>query len=178
MTDFIRQQPGSRPAAEAEHADAQIPLYGVFLLTYCALWILFLLAMAVSGRPWPEEVSGIDLLLLSLATFRLTEIVTEEKVARCIRAPFCERVVVTKPDGTQDYEERPKGQGLRRVAGELILCPWCTGIWIATLLCFFWLLIPGLARVLMTVFAVAAGGLFFQILTKLMDRKRQSIPEE
>lgn len=151
--------------------------YGVFMAAYAALWLVFLTAMFLTGRSMPANLPGIDLLILSLASFRLTELVSEEKVARCIRAPFCE--VVRKPgaDGTEVEEEVPAGKGIRRVAGELLLCPWCIGIWIATFLIFAYLLVPNLARMVALAFAVAAGGLFFQILIKLMDRTRQCLPE-
>src|SRR5947207_2672669 len=112
--------------------------YSFFLLTYLTLWALFFLSMRWLGFGWPHHVDGIDLLLLCLATFRLTEVVTEEKVARCLRAPFCTVHKVEGPDGTFLEEEVPTGRGVRRVAGEMLLCSWCTGIWIATLLTFFW----------------------------------------
>jgi len=153
-------------------------LYGFFFLGYVCLWVLFLLLLQVLGLGWPHRIEGMDMLLLSLATFRLTEVITEEKVARFIRAPFCEQVTTTKPDGTVVEEEVPIGKGFRRVAGELVLCPWCAGIWIATLLTFFWVLAPGMARMVLIVFGAAAGGLLFQIFVKLMDRKRKSLPED
>jgi hypothetical protein len=153
-------------------------LHSVFLVTYLGLWVFFLLVMRGFAVPWPGVVNGLDLLLLCLATFRLTEVVTEEKVAQGLRAPFCEKVLVTRADGTQEEEEVPRGSGLRRVAGELILCPWCTGIWIATLLTFGWILFPGVVRVVLLAFGVAAGGLIFQIFAKWMDRSRKALPEE
>ncbi|HEU4754897.1 MAG TPA: DUF1360 domain-containing protein [Armatimonadota bacterium] len=153
-------------------------LHAVFLVTYLAFWALFLLLRHALGVSWPGTVSGMDLLLLSMATFRITEVITEEKIARFLRAPFCKKVLVTKPDGTQEEEEVPSGSGLRRVAGELILCPWCAGIWVGTLLTFAWVLFPSVARVVILAFAVAAGGLAFQIFTKLMDRGRKALPEE
>lgn len=151
--------------------------YGFFLTTYVVLWGLFLAFMRIGNLPWPQQIELIDVLLLSLATFRITEVITEEKVALFLRAPFCEKVRVQQADGSWDEEEVPKGRGLRRVAGELILCPWCAGVWIATLLSFFWIAAPTLARVVLLVFAVAAGGLIFQILAKLLDRTRKSLPQ-
>lgn len=150
--------------------------YGFFLGCYLLLWVAFFVAMHVLGRPWPGVPQGMDLLLLSLAAFRLTEIITEEKVARCLRAPFCAVKRSLAEDGEIVEEEVPAGTGLRRVAGELLLCPWCTGVWIATLLTFFYLLVPGMSRVILIPFSVAAGGLLFQILIKLMDRTRKAIP--
>lgn len=151
--------------------------YSFFLWSYLALWALFILIMRALGGAWPQQIGPVDLLLLCLATFRLTEVVTEEKVARCLRAPFCELKSQTSADGSEMQEEVPAGRGLRRAAGELLLCPWCMGIWIATLLTFLWILLPGLARVVMLAFGVAAGGLLFQILAKLMDHTRKSLPE-
>ena len=51
------------------------------------------------------------------------------------------------------------------------------GVWIATLLVFFWILLPGVSRAVLLAFGVAAGGLLFEILAKLMDRTRHSLPE-
>lgn len=151
--------------------------YAFFLTTYVVMWGVFLLIMRIWNLAWPAQVQPVDVLLLCLATFRITEIVTEEKVAEAIRAPFCEKRPVQQPDGSWKEEEVPRRGGLRGVAGELILCPWCAGVWIATLLTFFWMLVPGVARVMMLAFAVAAGGLLFQILTKLLDQTRKSIPQ-
>lgn len=151
--------------------------YSFFLISYLALWVGFLLAMHGAGAAWPRGVSGIDMLLLCLATFRLTSVVTEEKVARCLRAPFCEVKTRQGSDGAELQEEVPTGRGLRRLVGELLLCPWCTGIWVATLLTFFWIAAPGLARLFLIAFGVAAGGLLFEILAKLMDRTRKSLTE-
>lgn len=149
--------------------------YGIFLLIYAAFWVVFLMLAGILGYSWPAQIPAVDLLLLCMATFRITEMITEEKVARCLRAPFCEVKRIDNPDGTTTEEEVPSGRGFRRVTGEMLLCPWCAGVWVATFLTFFWLMLPGLARAFLLVFSVAAGGLLFQIFTKLLDRTRQSI---
>lgn len=158
-------------------ASDRLAPYGFFLAAHAILWCGFVLVMLLFRIRWPVSVPAVDLLLLSLATFRLTELVTEEKVASWLRAPFCEQRIVVQPDGTEEIEEVPIGNGLRRATGEMILCPWCAGVWIATFLCFLYILLPGFARVVLIAFGAAAGGLILQILTKLMDRKRNSLPE-
>jgi hypothetical protein len=170
---------GYKPAEAniVNESDSPPMPYSFFLWTYMGLWTLFLLLTHWLGFAWPDRVNGIDFLLLCLATFRLTEVVTEEKVARCLRAPFCELKTTAGPDGSEVQEEVPMGRGVRRVAGELLLCPWCMGIWIATLLTFFWIAVPGLARLVMIAFGAAAGGLLFQILAKLIDHTRKSLPD-
>src|SRR5690242_10132769 len=49
--------------------------YTLFFYTYLALWAAFLLSMHQAGAVWPHAVSGLDVLLLCLATFRVTEVV-------------------------------------------------------------------------------------------------------
>jgi hypothetical protein len=169
----VYRAPGASRTGLPEEASP----YGLFFATYVLAWCVFVLVIVMLGRRWPAGIEGGDLLILCLATFRLTSVVSEEKVARCLRAPFCKKVRVEDEEGSVREEEVPYEDGFRRSMGELILCPWCTGIWIATALTFFWLLAPGLARVCALAFAVAAGGLLFQILAKLMDRTRESITE-
>lgn len=169
-------RPSVRQTAGAEHTERLAP-YAFFLAGYAIFWCTFLLVMLLSGAGWPVSIPAVDLLLLSLATFRLTEIVTEEKVACWLRRPFCEQRIVVREDGKEDVEEVPTGSGLRRAAGEMILCPWCAGVWIATLLCFLYVLLPGFAHVVLLAFGAAAGALILQIFAKLMDRKRNSLPE-
>lgn len=178
MLTSTRENPRARAANSGAGPSSRELPYSFFLAFYVGLWVLFLVLVRALGIPWPREVGAIDLLLLSLATFRLTEMITEEKVARTLRAPFCEQIVVTDPDGTEREEEVPAGEGLRRVCGELVLCPWCSGIWIATGLTFFWVLAPGPARLVMLAFGISAAGMIFQILTKLMDRTRNSLPPD
>ena len=60
----------------------------------------------------------------------------------------------------------------------MILCPWCVGVWVATLLVFAYVLYPGPARVVLLAFGIAAGGVLFTILVKLLDRTRQALPDE
>src|SRR5437762_8680156 len=151
-------RPLRRPQSAGQVSSGGAGPYVPFLLTYLGVWIFFLLLMVALNHPWPRAIGGIDLLLLSLATFRLTELVTEEKVMRALRAPFCECIEVTKPDGTVVEDEVPAGGGIRRTVGELILCPWCAGVWVATFLSYFWILLPGVAHTVLIAFGVAAGG--------------------
>lgn len=170
-----RQIPIQQPRSAEETGPGNGSRYVVLIASYVGLWVVFLVLMWAVGRPWPDHIGMVDLLLLSLAVFRLTEIVSEEKVARALRAPFCDMVTHTSAEGLVEEEEVPAGTGLRRCAGEMLLCPWCAGVWIATFVAFFWLLLPGIATIFLLVFAIAAGGLLFQIFAKLMDRTRKSI---
>lgn len=150
-------------------------IHAFFLLAYLVFFLLAFFGLRVSGYDFPHSIGGFDFLLLCLATFRLTALVNEDKVFHFARAPFVTEKCVTAADGTKTMEEKPAGRGVRRVIGELLLCPWCSGIWIATLLAFARMIFPDAASVLLLVLATAAGAILFQIVGKLMDRARESL---
>ncbi len=150
--------------------------HAMFILVYLLLFalLLALLPPAVYGRAL--HVSSLDFVLLCLATYRLTQVVSEERIAKWLRSPFVECTVTIGIDGTPREEEVPYGSGFRRVAGELLLCPWCVSVWIATLLAFFHVLLPNVAHVFLLALAVAAGAMILQVGTKTIDRMRQDFP--
>jgi hypothetical protein len=50
-------------------------------------------------------------------------------VTSAARAPFTE---YQGDSGAGEVEEAARGHGMRRAIGELLLCPYCLGMWIAT----------------------------------------------
>ena len=93
-----------------------------------------------------------DLLLLSVATHKITNILSSDKVTRVVRAPF----VLEQTDESGSVEECPRGAGLRHALGELITCPYCLGPWTATTGFLALNLVPGVARIVLGLFAVVA----------------------
>jgi hypothetical protein len=78
------------------------------------------------------------LILLSLAAFRLTRLVTTDTVTDGIR--------------NQIWKKFPPSTKL----GYLITCNWCTGFWVSLLLGCLWLVIPEALTVVSLVLAVSA----------------------
>ena len=150
-------------------------IHAFFILGYVLLFLILVSLLPPATHDRALHVSALDFVLLCLATFRLTQVVCEERIARWIRAPFVQRRAVVGAGGTPAEEEVPWNSGLRRVAGELVLCPWCLSVWIATLLTFFHVLLPGIAHVFLLALAVAAGGMILQVGVKMMDRVRQDL---
>lgn len=165
------------PERAASQRDRTRLLHGLFFFVYLSLFIVLLHLMNSLGNAPEMHTSGLDFLILCLATFRLTQIVTQEKVGQFIRAPFVTSEIVPGPGGALTEGEKPSGSGIRRVIGELLLCPWCSGVWIATLLVFFHVLVPRVAHIFTLVFATAAGAILFGILTKMMIRIRSGPSE-
>ena len=103
--------------------------------SYAALTGLFNAAMAAglvaarrSGHELPERVDGRDLALAGVATHKLSRLIAKDKIIAFARAPFTE---YQRPGGPAEVEERARGEGLRRTVGELLVCPYCLGMWIS-----------------------------------------------
>jgi hypothetical protein len=86
------------------------------------------LAARRSGRELPEHVDAGDLVLTGVATHTLSRLIAKDKVTAFVRAPFTE---LQGKGGPAEVEERARGEGLRRAAGELLICPYCLGMWVS-----------------------------------------------
>lgn len=84
-----------------------------------------------------------ELIVLALASYRLTHFIVFDRLGRILRRPFA------------DEEERPTGSGWRRTIGEGITCYWCAGIWSSILLYLGFQLFPAGAKPLISVLAIA-----------------------
>ena len=67
--------------------------------------------------------------LVSLATFKASRLLTKQAVTSPLRAPFTE---FTGPGGPGEVNVRPTGSGWRRSVGELLSCPFCLDVWLAS----------------------------------------------
>ena len=101
----------------------------------------------------PERIAAEDVLLVGIATHKLSRIVTKEAVTGFARAPFTR---YKGSSGKGEVEEVPKGRGLRRTVGELLTCPYCMDQWIAGAFTAGMLLAPRRTRVVASMFASLA----------------------
>jgi hypothetical protein len=81
-----------------------------------------------AGYELPERIDGRDLVLAGVATHKLSRLLAKDRITAFARAPFTE---FERPGGPAEVEERPRGRGLRRAIGELLVCPYCLGMWIS-----------------------------------------------
>ncbi|MBV9312074.1 MAG: DUF1360 domain-containing protein [Solirubrobacterales bacterium] len=102
--------------------------YAVLTLTFNASVAALALAQARSRRSLPERIPAGDIVLLGLGTFKLSRLITKDKVTSFVRSPFTREQ--PKPEG--ELDEAPTGRGVRYAIGELLLCPYCISQWIGT----------------------------------------------
>ncbi|HEX5565499.1 MAG TPA: DUF1360 domain-containing protein [Streptomyces sp.] len=128
--DQAAETVGRFTGADRYAPGGEVSLRGLAALTgtYAGAVGLFAWRMRASGRQLPERVPPLDLLLLGVATYRISRLVAKDKVTGFLRAPFTRR---TGTISATEVMDEPRGHGLRRTVGELLACPFCVSLWIA-----------------------------------------------
>lgn len=109
-------------------------------------------------------------LLLGLASFRLTRLIITDKITYFLRKPFIEEVEEENENGEMETYVLIKGKGLRGWFGELLSCHWCTGIWVAAGLFFFFYLYPFAGKPMLVILAAAGlAGIIESIVNRIIS---------
>jgi hypothetical protein len=122
-------------------------LIGIFNLIFA----VFLLVTRGMGRSIPERVDLKDIVLLGVATHKLSATGAEDAVTSPLRAPFTE---LQEKESPKNVEEKPRGEGLRRSIGELLTCQFCLGMWIAAFFTYGLILVPRVTRLFATILTI------------------------
>jgi hypothetical protein len=150
-------------ALRGEYAPGQsFPLGGYVISggTYMAVVASLSAAVQASGRELPERPSVMDILLLSVATHKVSRLVAKDSVTSPLRAPFTR---YEKPAGHAELVEQVRGHGTRHAVGELISCPFCLAVWVSTVLTAGLVLAPRLTRLVATGLTAVAVSDFLQL---------------
>ena len=97
------------------------------------------------------EISFFEFLIISAATFRLIRFLTYDKIMIFLRDFF------------------DKERGIRRTIHEILICPWCTGIWVGLFAITLYFLVP-LGNIIILIIAIAGVGSFIQSLANMIGR--------
>lgn len=123
--------------------------------------------MMRSERELPERFDGRDLVLMTLATHKASRLLAKDRVTQPLRAPF---TALQESSGAGEVEERARGRGLRRAIGELLICPYCLGMWIAAALAAGMTVAPRQTRWAASVLAVHFGSDVLQVAYKKFEQ--------
>jgi len=142
--------------------------YAVLIGLYNALYGLFLLLYRRKDNRL-EQLSGLDLTLLGLATLRMAKLVSEDEVTAVLRRPLVD---------VEGGQRRPKGRGLRLALGKLVLCPTCTGTWVAALFTYALHLFPRQTRPFLALMSASGASQFSDALLSLVYTDRDLLRDE
>ncbi|MGZ5332159.1 MAG: DUF1360 domain-containing protein [Solirubrobacterales bacterium] len=142
--------------------------YAIFAALFNSLLAAALVALRRSGRELPQRIGPYDVLLVGTASHKLSRVISKDKVTSFARAPFTE---LEGRGGPAEFEERARGRGARRAIGELLICPYCLGLWVVAAFTVGLLFAPRLTRVIASVFSALTISDFLQIAYKAAEEK-------
>lgn len=115
------------------------------------------------------DLSWISLLMIILASYRLTHLVVFDKITEPIRELFLKKI----ENKDHEIKKVPKS-----MIGYLLTCYWCTGIWSAILLCLLYTFLPSLAKYIIFILAIAGGQAILESFVGVNIKRTELYNEE
>jgi hypothetical protein len=137
--------------------------YAVLMAVFSSLAATFAAWFKASGRELPDRIDTRDLLLVTVASHKASRLIAKDRVTSPLRAPFAE---FEDEAGPGEVSERARGKGLRRAIGELLVCPYCLGMWTSAALVAGLLVAPRFTRWTASVLVAFFGSELLQIAYK------------
>lgn len=146
----------------APHEHRPLDGYVVTMSAFGALAGSLAAAVKLTGKPVPERPATEDVVLISIATHKLSRLLAKDSVTSPLRAPFTK---YSAPAGSAEVNEevRDEGSSVRHSIGELLSCPFCLAVWVATGLTGGLVLAPRLTRLTATALTAVAASDFLQM---------------
>jgi hypothetical protein len=114
----------------------------------------------LTGRQAPAQPTPQDVVLISVATHKLSRLLAKQSVTSPLRAPFARYERTTNMG---EMGERARGSGVTHAVGELVTCPFCLGVWVATGLAAGLVFAPRLTRLVAATFTAVAASDMLQL---------------
>jgi hypothetical protein len=111
-----------------------------------------------SGR----RISPYDLLLMTAGTHKLARLMSKDAITSPLRMPFTRYRDTGGPAEVME-DARERGQ-LRHVVGELVSCPFCLSVWVATGFSMGFLFAPRFTRIAASALTAVAGSDYLQLI--------------
>src|SRR5438067_8241824 len=112
----------------APGADRPLGGYAALMGLYGLAVTAGALALRSRNRPLPD-VRPVDIVLVGVATHKLSRRMAKDTVTSPLRAPFTRYEGVAGP---AELQEGVRGSGVRKAVGELVSCPFCLSQWVST----------------------------------------------
>lgn len=153
---------------QQENQNRPLGEYAALIVLYNVIFGAFLLTYRRWSHPL-EKISGLDLAMLGMATLRMAKLVSEDEITTVIRRPLIE---------VEHGEKHPRGSGLRWALGKLVLCPTCSGTWIAAFLTYALHLFPRYTRPFLAIMSASGASQFSDALLSLVYTDRDLLRDE
>lgn len=144
----------------------------VFGLFFLLLIIMGAIILETESRIPLSELSLFDFTLITLASWRVTQLFVFDSITKFIREQFYDVKKVGKGFGLVKPTTGP-----RRTLADLFSCPWCFGLWAAASVTFFYLLFS-MFQFFAIFLAISAVATFLQLLTNMVGRQAEKLKED
>lgn len=151
-----------------------LTLIGVFLAIFAAF------SKREQDRHAETRLSGLDLTMLGLSTFRAGHLISYDQVTQPLREPFTE----TEMDSYGTSEDTvPEGSGAQKAIGSLLACPTCSGTWAAAAMVYGLRIAPGPTRLFLAIMSAVGLAEIFNSANEALswtgrvERKHAKPPE-
>lgn len=142
--------------------------YAVIASAWGAAAAGYVVAHRRSGRRLPTRLPAGDYALLTLATQKLSRLIAKDRVTSFARSPFTR---FEEEAGPSEVSEEPRGSGLRLAIGELLVCPYCVGLWVASAFVGGYIADQDATRMAAAPFALLGGADFLQQAWVALDKR-------
>lgn len=161
MRDRVADQ--ARQQADAYSGDEDRPLagYARVMGVFGALVATAAGVARVTGRRAPADIRPWDVVLLAAGTHKLSRTIAKDAVTAPLRAPFTR---YAGRGGPAEVMEEVRGTGgVRHSVGELLTCPFCLDVWIATGFSVGTVFAPRATRLVTATLTALTGADFLQL---------------
>ena len=155
---IVRQRTTANNMQKNQHAWNAL----IFILYPIAIVGAYLAIDRLIGIRNLSLLSTFDIIIMTLATFRIIRLITFDKIFGFARAMFMD----IQPDGT---ETKPPS-GFRRAIAELMECQWCTGVWAGLFVIIVYMITP-IGRFAALILAISALASFMQVISRRIGAK-------
>jgi hypothetical protein len=170
LTDLRDRLTGLARIQQANYAgDDDRPLRGyvVTMTVYGGLVGALAAVTRATGQQVPDRLAPSDVITFAAATHKLSRLLAKDPVTSPLRAPFTS---YRGTSGLAELAEEVRGQGGRKTVGELVTCPFCTSVWVATGLAAGLIYLPRTTRVAAGTLAALAGADMLQFVHAWLDK--------
>jgi hypothetical protein len=145
----------------ANGGDRPLAGYVTVLGAYSAVLGLLGGVARARGVRLPDRVSAGDTVLLCIGTHKASRLLAKDSVTSPLRAPFAR---YQEPAGAGEVNEEVRGSGVQHAVGELLTCPFCLDVWVASGFTAGMVFAPRATRLVLTALTAIAGSDTIQIL--------------
>lgn len=164
----MRLQDAGPFAGHSPQQERPLGSYAVLMGLFGGLSGGFAVWLRRSGRDVPARIDGVDFALIAVAAHKSSRLLAKDRVTSILRAPF---TTFEDDAGPGEVDEAARGRGLRRAIGELLICPYCIGLWVSGAMHVGLIYAPRTTRTVASTFTALTIADFLQIAYKAAEEK-------